>query len=184
MRTSVEASWLTRAQPLPSEGPGAVASVLGQSVLHMQFTNGPTRVAILEALHWWRGGPISAAAPSSVTSRPTTCAALASGTAPKTASRLSAVIASSALSPSALLCLLPGPRNDDWNVGGSQDLHLPQSKLGGGDGGSGPCCWKVDELQRAAARAVSVDAEAASAEAKALGKARKYAGCRIWRRFA
>ena len=98
---------------------------------------------------------------------------------PATSARLSAAIVSRALSPSALLCLLPGVRTDEWAPG--QDVHLPPA----GGNGACPCCWKIDELQRGAGSGtVSGGAEAAMAEAKMLGKARKYAGCRIWRRFA
>ena len=48
-----------------------------------------------------------------------------------------------------------------------------------------PCCWRVEDLQRGAAKSAPAgDAAAAAAEVKALGKARKYTGCRIWRRHA
>lgn len=148
----------------------------------MQFTHADTRKAILEALHWWRGPPPAAfaasgggaAPPPSGASTPTTCAALAAGTS-GVSGRLSAAIVSSALAPTALLCLLPGPRD-------GQSAHVPSA----GEAGACPCCWRVDELQKGATTgtAAASDADAAAAEAKALNKARKYAGCRIWRRYA
>ena len=47
-----------------------------------------------------------------------------------------------------------------------------------------PCCWKIEELRAgAAAGAPAPSEEEAKAEAKALDKARKYTGCRIWRRY-
>lgn len=146
----------------------------------MQFTNADTRKAILEALHWWKGPPPSAfasatgAAATGAASTQTSCAALASGSA--AAGRLSATIVSSALSPSALLCLLPGQRE-------GQSLHLPMPTEAPNQC---PCCWKVEDLQRGAtaASAAATDAAAAKEEVKALGKARKYQGCKIWRRYA
>ena len=183
MRVNAHTSWLTRAQPLPCAAGGGseeVRKLFGQEVLHMQFTNADTRKAILEALHWWKGPPPSAfasatgAAATSAASTQTSCAALASGSA--AAGRLSATIVSSALSPSALLCLLPGQRE-------GQSLHLPMPTE---VPNQCPCCWKVEDLQKGAtaASAAATDAAAAKEEVKALGKARKYQGCKIWRRYA
>ena len=141
----------------------------------MQFTHADTRRAILEMLHWWRG-PITASftpATASPPSQLTSCAALADGTAPSSSGKLSGAIVSSALASSTLLCLLPGPRD-------GQAVHIPPAAAGGC-----PCCWRVEELLKGmvASREVAVDAESAAAESKALGKARKYTGCRIWRRY-
>ena len=185
MRISVEPSWLTRAPPVScteqhANGLSGVAAVLQQEVLHMQFTHADTRKAILEALHWWKGPPPSVfaastgEAPLPTTSTPTTCPALHAGTS-GASGKLSGAIVSSALASSAMLCLLPGPRD-------GQSWHLPPADAPG----ACPCCWRVDELQKGAvsASASMLDADSAAKEAKAFNKARKYSGCRIWRRYA
>ena len=185
-RLSVDPAWLTRARPVPcpglggGEGGGLGRQLLGQDVLHMQFTHAETRKAILRALHWWRAPPspataASSSSSSSFSSQQTTCAALAAGSSPASAGRLSAIIVSSALATSTLLCLVPGPIE-------GQSLHV----AGGADQpGSCPCCWKVEELQKGVGAATTAgDAASSAAEAKALSKARRYTGCRIWRRHA
>lgn len=180
-RLPVSPSWLTRARPVPCEASSADLgrSILGQDVLHMQFTHAETRKSILQALHWWRAPPspggataADADAPgSSGGSQLTTCDALAAGTSPAAASsRLSAIIVSSALASTTLLCLVPG------HVDG-QSVHIKADGC--------PCCWKVEELQRGiAAGGAAADEASSAAEAKALSKARRYTGCRIWRRHA
>ena len=193
---------------------GAIGSFFGQAVLHMQFTHADTRRAILEALHWWKAPTAATSVATSVASsssaaastiatssaftsasassassaaapllRPTSCAALASGSAVVVnPGMLAGVVLSSALAPSALICLLPGHQPN-------QPLSLLQPSAA--EPNQCPCCWRVDALQQAAARgadsggaALASSPQAAAAESKALRKAARYSGCRIWRRYA
>ena len=87
---------------------------------------------------------------------------------------MAGVVLSSALSPTALLCLLPGEQP-------GQSIALPDPTAPG----AAPCCWRVSELQKAAsATAAASGAADAAVQAKALHRASRYAGCRIWRRHA
>ena len=212
-RMQVDPSWLRRAPPMDCTVlGGGVGSFFGQAVLHMQFTHADTRRAILEALHWWKAPLVAASADSSSTSpsasstasssaspsassaaaplpstapwlRTTSCAALASGSAVVSgAGMLAGVVLSSALAPSALICLLPGNQPN-------QPVALPLPSPA--EPSHCPCCWRVDALQQAAARgadgggaALASSPQAAAAESKALRKAARYSGCRIWRRYA
>jgi hypothetical protein len=180
-RLAVDPQWLTRAPPLTCKaGVDLGRSQLRQEVLHMQFTHASTRQAILQSLHWWRAPeppPDAAANSATAPSKPTTCAALAAGTAPASAgSRLAAAVVSSALASSTLVCLVPGVHPD-------QPVHLLATPTDGEVGC--PCCWRVEDLQKGVtAGEASGDAAAAAAEAKALNRARRYTGCRIWRRHA
>jgi len=207
----VDPSWLRRAPPMDCAVlGGGVGSFFGQAVLHMQFTHADTRRAILEALHWWKAPPAAASAAAATTAastsaspsassaaaplpstapllRTTSCAALASGSAAVSgAGMLAGVVLSSALAPSALICLLPGHQPN-------QPVALPLPSPA--EPSHCPCCWRVDALQQAAARgadgggaalgaALASSPQAAAAESKALRKAARYSGCRIWRRYA
>ena len=150
----------------------------GQQVLHMQFTHAETRRAVLQALHWWDASPASPSTSSAAATSPTaaasTCAAIATaggggsgGPGVGGAGKMAGVVVSSALS-SALLCVLPGAQE-------GQPLTLASSC---------PCCWRVADLQKGVVNHVAASSEAAAAEAKALRRASRYAGCRIWRRHA
>jgi hypothetical protein len=162
----------------------------------MQFTHADTRRAILKALHWWKAPPAAASAASTAATpfpstapllRTTSCAALASGSAVVSGTgMLAGVVLSSALAPSALICLLPGHQPN-------QPVALPLPSPA--EPSHCPCCWRVDALQQAAARgadgggaalsaALASSPQAAAAESKALRKAARYSGCRIWRRYA
>ena len=209
-RMQVDPSWLRRAPPMDCAVlGGGVGSFFGQAVLHMQFTHADTRRAILEALHWWKAPPAAASAAAATTAastasssaspsassaaaplpstapwlRPTSCAALASGSAVVSGTgMLAGVVLSSALAPSALICLLPGNQPN-------QPVALPLPSPS--EPSHCPCCWRVDALQQAAARgadgggaALASSPQAAAAESKALRKAARYSGCRIWRRYA
>lgn len=214
-RMQVDPSWLRRAPPMDCAVlGGGVESFFGQAVLHMQFTHADTRRAILESLHWWKAPPAAASAAAATTAasaaasssaspsassaaaplpstapllRTTSCAALASGSAVVSgAGMLAGVVLSSALAPSALICLLPGHQPN-------QPVALPLPSPA--EPSHCPCCWRVDALQQAAARgadgggaalsaALASSPQAAAAESKALRKAARYSGCRIWRRYA
>jgi hypothetical protein len=79
------------------------------------------------------------------------------------------VALSSALAPSALICLLPGHQPN-------QPVALPLPSPA--EPSHCPCCWRVDALQQAAARGadgggavLASSPQAAAAESKALRKA-------------
>ena len=125
---------------------------------------------ILEAMGWWYADrPTRQPAQPA---QPTTCAALAAGTS-GVAAPLQGVVVSSALADFSLLCLLPGERDGQTAVLGAESLR-------DGTLGNCPCCWRLDALTRAAEGAAGLDA----AEAKALQRAKRWTGCRLWRRFA
>lgn len=164
-RQSLDPRWLTRAPPLPCAA--LASSPLRQGVLHMQFTHPETRMRILEAMGWWYVKPKEAPPTGG-----TTCTALAAGTGPTTS--MAGVVVSSAMANFSLLCVLPGARD-------GQVARLVATE-------GCPCCWEVEALRRATSRRVGVveDVAAPTADAtalKAYGKAIKYTGCRIWRRY-
>jgi len=50
-----------------------------------------------------------------------------------------------------------------------------------------PCCWQTGELREkmlGGSTAAGDDPQIAAAALKALNEARKYTGCRIWRRYS
>jgi len=183
-RQSVDPSWFAGLAPLPCSFYEGLP--LQQQVTHMQFTNAETRVNILEAMHWWylptaeitaAPAPGSAAATSATAATSTSCASLAQGTGPT--SPMAAVVVSSAMYNSSLLCVLPGRRSGQ------------QASLLRGDC---PCCWQIAELRKAAMSKVALlggtgklerqSGKTGSAAAlKVLKRASAYTGCRIWRRF-
>ena len=184
-RISLDTAWLRRAPPVGcADLDGGARSFFGQEVLHMQFTHADTRMAILKALYWWRAPPAAAtiaaagsAAGAATTPRSLSCPALVAAGG----SGLAGVVVSSALAPSALLCLLPGAQPD-------QSVALPLPSVDNPT--ACPCCWRVDALQQALAQGaaggglIASSPQAAAAEDKALRRAARYSGCRIWRRYA
>ena len=154
-RIAVQPRWLHVAAPLPCSALSAAAA-LGQEVGHMQFTSAETRVGILEAMGWWHEAVREP--PKRARKRPPptlTCREIAGAETP-----LAGVVVSSAMANKSLLCVLPGVRE------GQPHVALAP--------GACPCCWSVEALQ----------AGATTADAKAVRKAGRYTGCRIWRRFA
>ena len=122
----------------------------------MQFTSAETRMGILEAMGWWHEAARGGAARARRRPPPTlTCGQLSGATKP-----LAGVVVSSAMANKSLLCVLPGVREGQ-----------PHASLAPG---ACPCCWSVESLQAAVG----------TADAKAVRKAGRYTGCRIWRRFA
>jgi len=177
-RQAVDLRWLAHTSPLPCSAYATLP--LRQAVLHMQFTSAETRTHILEAMHWWYIDRDIVAEQSPTPMTPTTCAALAAGaasaalsSAPSSASTMSGVVVSSSMANFSLLCVLPGPRE-------GQRLALGRKE-------GCPCCWQTGELREkmlGGSTAAGDDPQIAAAALKALNEARKYTGCRIWRRYS
>jgi len=157
-RLSAPTSLFALAPPLPCAA--LSASALNQAVLHMQFTKAETRRDILDAMGWWHEPP--EAAPNGAA-----CVALGS----LAAGTLSAVAVSSSSMNSTLLCVLAGT----WS---GHDQAMDASK--GTRGAACPCCWRVAELELAAAQTGTESVETL----KALRRAAMWTGCRLWRQDA
>ena len=153
------AAALRAASPLACERYGR--ELLGQAGLHMQFTSALTRRDILAAMRWWHEPP---APPAAHTSAALSCAELAT----RARGPLAAVAVSSASANFTLLCVLPGGH-------GGQPTALVDPP----GAPPCPCCWHLAELRAAAAAA-----DPSQGDLKALHKADKWTGCRMWRRYA
>ena len=164
-RLRLNTTLLTFAQPAPCTELGA--HVLGQEVLHMQFTNTHTRKAILQAMGWWYVQDTNGSNDAPASASRISCEALASSGSPTPGNVLAnVVVISSSSMASSLICTVPETNGPSVEAIGPSPVRL---------GHVCPCCWRTEELRRGLEKA-----QVAPSLLNTLAKASKWAKCRIW----